>query len=222
MTTVAIIDYQMGNLRSVQRAVAKAGGNPIVTNDVKTIRQADRVILPGVGAFKDAIAELRRRDLDRLIAELVNENRPLLGICLGLQMLFESSDEDGQHEGLGILPGRVVRFDLPNEYKVPHMGWNQVALSSVPSKSALPDADGSRLWEELPKTPYFYFVHSHYVQPADAAHVWLECDYGGKFCAAIQRGNLYATQFHPEKSQRDGLQLLTNFLTLDAVSPVAQ
>lgn len=203
-STITIVDYQMGNLRSVQKAIEHVGGSAIVTSDPQVIRAAEKLVLPGVGAFGDAMAELQNRGLIEAIQQFIETERPFFGICLGLQLLFETGFEGGSHEGLGVIPGEVVRFDLPKSFKVPHMGWNRVE----PKKSVAP------LLKDLPSSPHFYFVHSYYAVPNDPQDVWLEADYGQKFCAAIQRGNIYATQFHPEKSQRDGLQLLKNFLSL--------
>lgn len=202
--SVTIVDYQMGNLRSVQKALEHVGAAATITNDPQQIASADRLILPGVGAFGDAMRELNARGLVDPIIDFIRCDRPFLGICLGLQLLFETGEEGGVHKGLGVLPGRVVRFELPTEYKVPHMGWNRVS----DRQKAGP------LLERLPESPYFYFVHSYYVQPEDASLTWLACDYGGNFCAAIARDNLFATQFHPEKSQAHGLQLLENFSRL--------
>jgi imidazole glycerol-phosphate synthase subunit HisH len=201
---VTIVDYQMGNLRSVQKALEHVGAAAIISNQAADIAAAERLILPGVGAFGDAIRELRTRDLVQPIIDFIQSGKPFLGICLGLQLLFETSDEGGLHQGLGVLPGRVVKFDLPREFKVPHMGWNRVRQQQTIAP----------MFAGLPENPYFYFVHSYYVQPADPALSWLACDYGGEFCAAVARGNLLATQFHPEKSQSHGLRLLENFSRL--------
>lgn len=198
---VTIVDYQMGNLRSVQKALEHVGVEATISNDPSQITSADRLILPGVGAFRDAIREIKTRDLVQPIKDFIASGRPFLGICLGLQLLFDVSEEGGQYEGLGVLPGRVVRFELPAEYKVPHMGWNRVKAE----QADVPAFAG------LPSDPYFYFVHSYYVRPDDASVVWLTSDYGGAFCAAVARDNVIATQFHPEKSQAHGLRLLENF-----------
>jgi glutamine amidotransferase len=200
---IAIIDYQMGNLRSVQKAFEKVGFAAEITSDPHQIERADKVVLPGVGAFRDAIAELKRRELVQPIKDAIDSNKPFLGICLGLQLLFDVSYEDGQYEGLGVVAGEVVRFDLPREYKIPHMGWNQVKNSPT-NIAPLEIADGSS----------FYFVHSYYVVPEDKQIVALTADYGGDFCAAIARDHLFASQFHPEKSQAVGLKLLENFAQL--------
>ena len=202
--SVTIVDYQMGNLRSVQKALEHVGARATISNDPDEIATAERLILPGVGAFGDAMRELSSRQLVDPIIDFIQRGKPFLGICLGLQLLFDESEEGGRHRGLGVIPGRVVRFDLPLEFKVPHMGWNRVTA----------EQPGGPLVECLPANPYFYFVHSYFVRPDDPALCWLSCDYGGKFCAAIARDNLYATQFHPEKSQAHGLQLLKNFSRL--------
>jgi glutamine amidotransferase len=200
---IAIIDYQMGNLRSVQKGFERVGHAAAITSDPSIIAKAKKLVLPGVGAFADAIAELKRRELVEPIKETIASGKPFLGICLGLQLLFDRSYEDGEHEGLGIIPGEVVRFDIPDEYKVPHMGWNEVNFSR---KAPIFDgiADGS----------HFYFVHSYHVVPKDKNVVDGQASYPDPFCATIWRENLFATQFHPEKSQSDGLRVLRNFAEL--------
>jgi imidazole glycerol-phosphate synthase subunit HisH len=200
---IAIIDYGMGNLRSVQKGFEKVGHQATITNDPAVVAGADKVVLPGVGAFEDAIAELRRRNLVGPVLEAIGSGRPFLGICLGLQLLFERSCENGCHEGLGVLPGEVVRFAIPPEYSVPHMGWNQILIRRpAPILKGL--AEGTHL----------YFVHSYYVAPADRSVIATETDYAGEFCSMIWRDNVFATQFHPEKSQAQGLQILRNFASL--------
>lgn len=200
---IAIIDYQMGNLRSVQKGFERVGHAAAITSDPAIIAKASKLVLPGVGAFADAIAEIKRRELVEPIKEAIASGKPFLGICLGLQLLFDRSYEDGEHEGLGIIPGEVVRFDIPDEYKVPHMGWNEVNFSR---KAPIFDgiADGS----------HFYFVHSYHVVPKDKSVVDGQASYPDPFCATIWRENLFATQFHPEKSQSDGLRVLRNFAEL--------
>ncbi len=201
---IAIVDYQMGNLRSVQKALEHVGAAATITNDPNQIAEAHKVILPGVGAFGDAMRELNARNLPESITEFIRTGKPFLGICLGLQLLFETGFEGERHQGLGVLEGEVVRFPPMADLKVPHMGWNQVQAE----KPACP------LMADISSDAYFYFVHSYYVQPKDPDSVWLSCDYGRSFCASVWRDNLFATQFHPEKSQRDGLKLLENFAKL--------
>lgn len=200
---ILIVDYQMGNLRSVQKGFEKVGHEALVSSNPADLARADKIVLPGVGAMADAVAELRRRELIEPIRTAIAANKPFLGICLGLQMLFEVGYEDGRHEGLGVLPGEVVPFELPAEYKVPHMGWNQIEVKNRP-----PILDG------IAEGAYFYFVHSYYVVPQDPQVVATQTEYGTNFCSMIWRDNLFATQFHPEKSQADGLRLLKNFAEL--------
>ncbi len=200
---IAIIDYQMGNLRSVQKGFERVGHAAVITSNPAEIAQASKLVLPGVGAFADAMAELKRRDLVEPITAAIESGKPFLGICLGLQLLFDRSLEDGEYEGLGIIPGEVRRFDVPKNYKVPHMGWNQVHFKRRP-----PIFDG------LEDDAYFYFVHSYYVAPLDSAVVAGEASYPDPFCAVVWRDNLYASQFHPEKSQGAGLRVLKNFAEL--------
>lgn len=204
---IAIIDYQMGNLRSVQKAFERVGHAAKITSDAREIAEAERVVLPGVGAFADAMEELRRRDLIGPIRDVIAADKPFLGICLGLQLLFEVGYENGRHEGLGILPGEVVRFDLPRDYKVPHMGWNSAII-----RRRAPILEG------IPNGTHFYFVHSYYAVPEDPSVVAIEAEYHHPFCAMVWKDNLYATQFHPEKSQGDGMKILKNFAEL---APVA-
>ena len=203
MNMIAIIDYQMGNLRSVQKGFEKVGHAATITADAVELARADKIVLPGVGAFPDAIAELKRRGLVQPIREAIAAGKPFLGICLGLQLLFDVGYEGGEFEGLGIFRGKVVRFDLPHEFKVPHMGWNGGRFKQrPPALNGI--ADGA----------FFYFVHSYHVVPEDPKLVAIEADYGGPFCAAIWRDNVFAAQFHPEKSQADGLRILKNFADL--------
>jgi len=202
---ITIVDYGMGNLRSVQKGFEKVGHQAEVTNDPTAIAAAHRIVLPGVGAFEDAMTELQRRKLVEPILGAIAAGKPFLGICLGLQLLFEVSHENGRHEGLGVLPGEVRRFELPRGFSVPHMGWNQLDI-----RRAAPILDG------LGHGVYVYFVHSYYVAPANPEVIATETDYGGAFCSTIWRENLFATQFHPEKSQADGLRILRNFAELPA------
>lgn len=197
---IAIVDYGMGNLRSVQKAIEKIGQSAQIVNRPEQIRDASRLILPGVGAFRDAIRELQRLELVDPIREHILSDKPFLGICLGLQMLFERSYEGGEWPGLGILPGEVVRFPPSQDIKVPHMGWNTVDRSGpVP------------LLDSIPVDASFYFVHSYYVVPNDPAVIATRTNYGVTFTSMVARGNMFATQFHPEKSQKVGLKLLSNF-----------
>lgn len=206
--TIAIIDYGMGNLRSVQKGFERVGSPADLVTTAEEIRRADKVVLPGVGAFRDAVSHLRDQDLIGPVKETIESGRPFLGICLGLQLLFDVSYEDGRHEGLGIVPGEVVRFDFSDrlelrDLKVPHMGWNQVTFN--------PDCP---LYAGLKHGEHFYFVHSFHVVPADPDVTSGRTDYGGDFTASIWRDNLFATQFHPEKSQKAGLKMLENFARL--------
>lgn len=200
---IAIIDYGMGNLRSVQKALEAVGERAEVTGDPNRVRKADKVILPGVGAFADAIAELRRTGLADAFRGAVAAGTPCLGVCLGLQLLFDLSEEDGRHEGLGLVPGRVARFEPSPGLKVPHMGWNTLRI-----RCPAPILDG------LPPEPSVYFVHSYYAVPTDPMDVAAEADYPGPFAAVVWRDNLMACQFHPEKSQRIGLAMYANFAAL--------
>ena len=206
---ITIVDYQMGNLRSVQKGIERVGGEAKISSDPHEIAEADKLVLPGVGAFGDAMAEIRRRDLAVPIIDFINAGRPFLGICLGLQLLFQRGFENGEHEGLGVLEGDVVRFELPASFKVPHMGWNTVSKNRA-----------APILADIPNQTHFYFVHSFFVRPADTEIIALDCDYGGKFCAMVWKDNLFATQFHPEKSQADGLKLLQAFNDL-ATTPEA-
>jgi len=195
---IAVIDYGMGNLRSVHKALEKLGFAVEVTSDPDKVVQAERVVLPGVGAFADAARNLRSSGMNEAISEVVRAGKPFLGICLGLQLLFSESEEDGLHRGLDIIPGRVTR--LPSIEKVPHMGWNQVSYcQKVP------------LFDGIPDQSYFYFVHSYYVVPYDEKVKAATSDHGITFTCAVVDGNVFATQFHPEKSSTLGLKLLKNF-----------
>jgi len=195
---LTIVDYGSGNLRSVQKAFEKLGAPATITSDPTAVAAADRLVLPGVGAFGDAMRELTSRGLVEPIVAHLRADRSFLGICMGLQLLFETGREGGCHPGLGVLPGEVVRFDLPPGLKVPHMGWNTVTWQG----DRRPAADDE----------HFYFVHAYHARPTDAALIAATTDYGGPFCAAVRRGRLFATQFHPEKSQAAGLRLLSQWL----------
>ncbi len=208
-----VVDYGMGNLRSVSKALESLGASVRVSSDPHEIATADKLILPGVGAFPAAMRELAARKLVEPIKASVAKGTPYLGVCLGLQLLFEDSEEGEGARGLGILPGRVRRFsfDGRSDLKIPHMGWNQVTTSQ---RSEVRGRMDCPLLRGIPEGSYFYFVHSYYGEPTDRSVVALETDYGGRFAAMVWRQNLYATQFHPEKSQSVGLTLLQNFITL--------
>jgi glutamine amidotransferase len=197
---IAVVDSGSGNLRSVAKALARAGGDPVVTTDPDVVRRADRVVVPGQGAFRDCMAGLAARGLDQAVREVIAAGRPYLGICLGLQVLFDESDEHGPVRGLGLLPGRVVALEPRPGLKVPHMGWNAVTMCKEET-----------LWRGLPAGGYVYFVHSYVARP-ERAVTCLETEYGGRFCAAVRHENIFACQFHPEKSQAVGLGLLANFV----------
>ncbi|NMC75051.1 MAG: imidazole glycerol phosphate synthase subunit HisH [Geobacteraceae bacterium] len=202
---IAIIDYGMGNLRSVQKGFEKVGFEAVVTSEPKAVLEADRVVLPGVGAFRDCMKNLEEGGFIEPILRVIREGRPFLGICLGLQLLFTESEEFGLHAGLNVIPGRVVRFpegmkENGEELKVPHMGWNQVSMKRRPPA-----------FEGIPDGSSFYFVHSFYVKPEDPSVVATTTDYGIEFCSSVWKENIVATQFHPEKSQEMGLSILKNF-----------
>ncbi len=195
---IAIIDYGMGNLRSVQKGFEKLGFAAEVTSDPRVLLEAEKVVLPGVGAFPDCMRNLEEGGFVEPILRVIREGRPFLGICLGLQLLFTESEEFGLHRGLDVIPGVVRRF--PSGQKVPHMGWN-----SVEHTGDLAIFDG------VPSAAHFYFVHSYYPATTDSSLAVATCTYGVTFPAAVGRGPLFATQFHPEKSQRWGIRLLENF-----------
>jgi imidazole glycerol-phosphate synthase subunit HisH len=206
---IAIIDYGMGNLRSVQKGFEKVGSEAVVTADPKVVLEAERVVLPGVGAFADCMRNLEQAGFVEPILKVIAEGRPFLGICLGLQLLFTESEEFGLHKGLDVIPGRVLRFpegmaEAGEELKVPHMGWNQVSFTRRPAAFEGID-DGANV----------YFVHSYYVQPDDRSVVATTTSYGIDFCSAIWKDNIVATQFHPEKSQDVGLRILKNFAEMN-------
>ncbi|WP_299462368.1 imidazole glycerol phosphate synthase subunit HisH [uncultured Gimesia sp.] len=197
---ITIVDYGMGNLRSVQKAFEKVGVEATVCSKPETISQATKLVLPGVGAFRDAIQALKTQSLVEPILEHVNSGKPFLGICLGLQLLFDVSYEDGEYEGLGIIPGKVVRFEEQPDLKIPHMGWNQIERTAA-----------HPILADIPEHEYFYFVHSYYVVPENESDVAAWTDYGCRFASMVARDNIVASQFHPEKSQNAGLKLLQNF-----------
>jgi glutamine amidotransferase len=203
MHKILIVDYGMANLRSVQKAFEKVGAAAEITGDPNRVGEADKLVLPGVGAFRDAIARLRETGLDAPILAHVRAGKPFFGICLGLELLFTKSYEDGEYDGLNLFPGDVVRFKHVPGLKVPHMGWNQLHVRRPAPVLA-----------DLPPEPSVYFVHSYYVAPRDAAIIATQTDYPTPFTSAIWHENVFATQFHPEKSQRVGLTMLHNFAAL--------
>lgn len=206
---IAVIDTGICNLRSVTKALEAVGASIRVVHSPEEISgmNANGLVLPGVGALRDCVAALRSTRLDRVVRAWIEEDKPFLGVCLGMQALFDKSEEGGGVTGLGIFRGDVIRFRRPREFKIPHMGWNTVHFVQPDSPLCAhlsPDADA------------FYFVHSYHCVPADSSLVLGETDYGGTFCAAIGRGRCFATQFHPEKSQAKGLQIYRNFATVAA------
>jgi glutamine amidotransferase len=200
---IAVVDYGMGNLRSVSKALEHVGAPVKVTSNPQDLKDARGIVLPGVGAFKDAVNNLKNLGLWNAIISEVEKGKPLLGICLGLQLLFEKSYEFGETKGLGLIEGEVVKFNLPAEYKIPHMGWNQIYKRKE-----------SKLLEGIKEGEFFYFVHSYYVKPAKKDVTLTETDYGIYFTSSVEFENVFATQFHPEKSQKVGLKLLSNFVKI--------
>lgn len=199
---IAIINFGLGNLHSVQKAVAYVGGETIVTAHPEQILGADKLILPGVGAFADGMQGLQSRGLVPVIQEFAAQGKPLLGICLGMQLLFETSEEQGHHQGLSLIPGEVVFFQQPG-IKVPQIGWNQVEI-----------AKPSALMNGIQAGDYFYFNHGYYCVPQNTGHVLTLTDYAVRFASSVEKDNILGVQFHPEKSQKTGLQVLKNFVEL--------
>lgn len=200
---IAIIDYDAGNIKSVEKVIAYLGEQVIVTRDREKILHSNKVILPGVGAFGDAMAKLEEYQLIPVIHEVIEKGIPFLGICLGMQLLFSSSEESEGVPGLGILPGKIKRFPEQEGIKIPHMGWNDIKVK-----------EDSRLFQGLPEEPYVYFVHSYYLEAEEEEVVGATAEYGIPFHAAVEKGNLFACQFHPEKSAEVGLKILDNFIHL--------
>jgi glutamine amidotransferase len=198
--SIVIVDYGMGNLRSVQKAFEKGGHAAEISADPNRLSEAGKLVLPGVGAFRDGIAQLREAGLDAPLIEHVRAGKPLLGICLGLQLLFTTSHEDGEYTGLDLFPGEVVGFVPAPGFKVPHMGWNQLRIRRR-----------APVLCDLAEGAYVYFVHSYYAVSTDSSIVATETDYSPGFASAIWKDNVFATQFHPEKSQHVGLQMIRNF-----------
>lgn len=201
---IAIVDYDAGNIKSVEKALEHIGEQPIVTRDRGTILNADKVILPGVGSFGDAMEKLHKYGLVETLHEVVKQEIPLLGICLGLQLFFESSEETPGVKGLGFLRGKIVRIPDKEGYKIPHMGWNSIKINSK-----------SELFRGIPEDAYVYFVHSYYLQAECELDVAASTEYVTHIHAAAEHGKVYATQFHPEKSGDVGLQILKNFVALE-------
>lgn len=202
----AIIDYDAGNIKSVEKALQKLGEETVITRDRETILNADRIILPGVGAFGDAMNKLRAYGLDEVICEAVRRKIPFLGICLGLQLMFERSDESIGVEGLGLLPGEILKIPENVGVKVPHIGWNSL---SFPNQG--------RLFQGIGEDAYVYFVHSYYLKAEDESIVTAATEYGTLIHASVEKDNLFACQFHPEKSSDVGLTILRNFIHIDKI-----
>lgn len=200
---IAIIDYDAGNLRSVEKALLALGEKPVVSRDRETICSADKVILPGVGSFGDAMGRLRQYGLVEVIRRVADQGTPFLGICLGLQLLFSRSEESEGVEGLGILPGRILKIPPCSGLKIPHMGWNSLDIKP-----------GTRLFRGMENGAYVYFVHSYYLKAEDEDIVAASAEYSTHIHAAVEKGNIFACQFHPEKSGDVGLKILQNFISL--------
>lgn len=200
---IAIVDYDAGNIKSVEKALQFLGQEPVVTRDKETLLQAEKVIVPGVGAFGDAMGKMHQYGLVEVLREIAAKATPLLGICLGLQLFFESSEETPGVEGLGLLPGKIVRIPDKEGFKIPHMGWNSIQINPA-----------SRLLKGIEEGAYVYFVHSYYLQAENEADVAATTDYVVNIHAAAEHENIFATQFHPEKSGEIGLRILKNFIEL--------
>lgn len=200
---VAMIDYDAGNIKSVEKAMIALGEDVVVTRQRETILSADHVILPGVGAFGDAMEKLHKYQLIDVIKEVTDKGIPFLGICLGLQLLFESSEENEGVEGLGILPGRIVKLPEDQGLKIPHIGWNSLQYPN-----------SGRLFDGIPEQSYVYFVHSYYLQAQDSRIVTATTEYASLIHASVEKDNVFACQFHPEKSSDVGMQILKNFLSI--------
>ena len=201
---IAILDYDAGNIKSVEKAVQLLGQEVTITRDRREVLNADKVILPGVGAFGDAMGKIRQYGLYEVIHEVVEQGTPFLGICLGLQLLFERSEESPGVEGLGILKGEILRIPETPGLKIPHMGWNSLEFRN-----------NGRLFENLPEESYVYFVHSYYLRAADEKIVTAVTEYGTQIHASVAQGNVFACQFHPEKSSDVGIQILKNFVAIE-------
>ncbi|MCS7242401.1 imidazole glycerol phosphate synthase subunit HisH [Candidatus Caldatribacterium sp.] len=200
---IALVDYGMGNIRSVLKAFEAVGAEIFIARTPEEIKKAKAIVLPGVGAFKDCMNNLKNYGLITSIKEDILKGKPYLGICLGMQILFSESEEFGHTEGLNIFSGKVVRFNLPKDYKIPHMGWNSLKIKSK-----------TKILNGIPDNSFFYFVHSYYVVPEDEKIVTAVTEYGIDFTSMVTYENIFATQFHPEKSQKVGLKLIKNFTEL--------
>ncbi len=201
---IVIIDYEMGNLRSVQKAIEKVGGRATISSDPKVIAKASKLILPGVGAFGKAMQNLQKMNLIDVIKSKVKEKTPLLGICLGYQILFEKGFEKGEHQGLGLISGQIELLKTMKDLKVPHMGWNQIKVQNKNSK----------LFKNISAQDYFYFVHSYYSANVSKELNAATVNYGSEFVCAIEKDNLFGVQFHPEKSSEAGLKIIKNFIEI--------
>lgn len=201
---IGIIDYDAGNIRSVEKALTYLGEESVVSRDPETLFKADKVILPGVGSFGDAMENLHKYGLVSVIRDMIKEGKPFLGICLGLQLLFESSEESPGVDGLGILKGRILRIPAAHGLKIPHMGWNSLHLQNQ-----------GRLFRNIPEEAYVYFVHSYYLKAEEPEIVKAVTSYGTEIHASVEKDNVFACQFHPEKSSQTGLKILENFAKLD-------
>ncbi len=218
---IIVIDYGMGNLASVINSVRHYTNDVQISSEPGDISSADKIILPGVGAFEDACSEIKARGLAKPILDFASSGKPFLGICLGLQLLFSKSYEDGEHKGLDIIKGDVIKFPVKAGLKVPHMGWNELVYSLQPAVSGnsqnLPSSGRSGhcpLLAGIAEGAYMYFVHSYYVVPKDSSAIAAVTDYGIRFCSMIHKDNIYAVQFHPEKSQKNGLKIIENFVAI--------
>lgn len=200
---IAILDYDAGNIKSVEKAIAYLGEEGVITRDRDVIMASDRVILPGVGNFGDAMDKLRRYELDKVIYDVVDEGKPFLGICLGLQLLYKESDESRFETGLGILDGRIRRIPDGKGIKIPHIGWNSLKIT-----------EGARLFKDVPDNSYVYFVHSYYLEAGNISDVAAVTEYSTCIHASVEHENVFACQFHPEKSSEVGLKILNNFIEL--------
>jgi len=210
MKTIAVINYGVGNLGSVAKALSAIGARVKVTSSAKELNNADKIVLPGVGAFYDAMRALRKLGIIQALLKNIRDGKPYLGLCLGMQLLFKESPEDGTHKGLGLLPGDCKKFKS-SKLKVPHMGWNRIQNRKPKTENRKKECP---LLKGIPDGAWMYFVHSYYAAPRDKSCIAATTDYGVKFTSMVWKANIYATQFHPEKSQRLGMRMLENFVRL--------